>query len=114
MTCNLVCECCNRNQALGVASSAFGPLSHAYCRTCLEMPAEVKGTLIASWLCETRPLEMIRNTYFWDKEFEMYVLFGDHLEAYKEYYRQEMAKLWENTNDVQVDFDEENNLELPE
>lgn len=37
----LVCDVCRQNEALGVASSALGPCSWAYCRECLNKPAEV-------------------------------------------------------------------------
>lgn len=36
MTCNV----CNKNEALGVAASPFGPISLAYCRECINAPAD--------------------------------------------------------------------------
>ena len=34
------CECCHREGPTGVASSAFGAVSHAYCLECFQKPAE--------------------------------------------------------------------------
>ena len=39
MEINLSCEVCGK-PAIGVASSPFLPMSHAYCRTCAEDHAE--------------------------------------------------------------------------
>lgn len=39
MTLDLSCSICGK-PALGVASSPFIPMSHAYCKTCLEENAE--------------------------------------------------------------------------
>lgn len=36
----LICDVCGQNEAVGVASSSFGAVSHAYCSICLKMPAE--------------------------------------------------------------------------
>jgi late competence protein required for DNA uptake (superfamily II DNA/RNA helicase) len=36
----LICDVCNKNEALGVASSPFGAISYAYCRECLNKPAD--------------------------------------------------------------------------
>jgi len=36
----LTCNVCNKNEALGVASSALGAISFAYCRTCLDHNAD--------------------------------------------------------------------------
>jgi hypothetical protein len=44
----LVCDVCGQNEALGVASSALGPCSWAYCRECLNKPAEVGVMLDAT------------------------------------------------------------------
>lgn len=40
------CEVCHK-PGDGVYSSALGPISHAYCRECLEAHREVYGTLMA-------------------------------------------------------------------
>lgn len=42
----MTCEVCQKNPAKGVASSAFGPISHAYCQECLNSNREVYGTLV--------------------------------------------------------------------
>jgi hypothetical protein len=36
----LVCDVCKQNEALGVASSALGPCSWAFCQQCLDAHAE--------------------------------------------------------------------------
>lgn len=40
MTSALTCNCCNENEAVGVASSSLGPVSFAYCRRCLDEDAD--------------------------------------------------------------------------
>lgn len=42
----MTCEVCRKNPAKGVASSVFGPISHAYCQECLDANREVYGTLV--------------------------------------------------------------------
>lgn len=41
----LKCEICGK-EACGVASSSMGPISHAYCRECLQLGREVYGTMV--------------------------------------------------------------------
>ncbi len=36
----LICNVCNKHEALGVASSGLGPVSFAFCRECLTHHAE--------------------------------------------------------------------------
>jgi hypothetical protein len=91
----LVCEVCNREPAVGVASS-MAPISHAYGRRCLEMGADVFGTLITTWMCcDGHVHEYVLNTLMWDAEFEMYVRFGDYLNAHRAFFEAEMKRFWE-------------------
>lgn len=43
LKCNLQCDVCGRDGALGVASSTTGPVSYAWCRECLEVQTEPEG-----------------------------------------------------------------------
>lgn len=46
-----LCEVCNKNKAIIVASSSWGAISHAYCTTCSEKGAEVLGTILSGIWC---------------------------------------------------------------
>jgi len=39
------CEVCQLNDSIGVACSALGPVSMAFCKTCLEKNAESVGMI---------------------------------------------------------------------
>lgn len=45
------CQVCEKNDAIGVASGACGPISIAYCRPCLQMGAEPFDILAAYLGC---------------------------------------------------------------
>lgn len=40
----MICQVCDRNEAIGVCSSPFGPMSCAYCLPCLYEHAEPEST----------------------------------------------------------------------
>ncbi len=58
----LICNVCDKNEALGVASSTLAAMSFAYCRECLEHNADVYGLIqfsfeeceghVADWVLE--------------------------------------------------------------
>jgi hypothetical protein len=47
----LICEVCNKNEAVGVAGVPGVPISVAYCRECLEANAHPWGIVIANTVC---------------------------------------------------------------
>ena len=52
MTEKLICDVCNENEALGVAASPLGPISHAYCAECLRQKVEPWPIVVATvWGC---------------------------------------------------------------
>ena len=42
----LICECCNEKEAAGVYASKCGPISHAYCISCLRDDIEPYNSLV--------------------------------------------------------------------
>lgn len=47
----LICEACNKNEAIGVACVPMVPCSVAYCRECLQVNSHPMPTLIANTIC---------------------------------------------------------------
>lgn len=47
----LICEVCNKNEAVGVACVPMVPMSCAYCSECLRANAHPWGILIANTIC---------------------------------------------------------------
>jgi hypothetical protein len=60
----LICEVCKKNEAVGVASSAVGPVSLAYCKTCLDWMADALWVIASSVYCCDGPEHMAE--WFWD------------------------------------------------
>ena len=44
----LICQCCDKNEAIGVASSTMGAFSVAYCQKCLDAGVEPLWALVAT------------------------------------------------------------------
>lgn len=42
----LTCDVCKKREAVGIAASSCGPVSFAYCRSCLSVGAEPYGALV--------------------------------------------------------------------
>jgi hypothetical protein len=60
MSDKLKCEVCG-GEAVGVASSSCGPISHAYCKECLSLGCEPVRTLIAfCWCTDCFSVEDVR------------------------------------------------------
>ena len=52
MTEKLICDVCEKNEALGVAASPLGPISFAYCSECLKQKVEPWPIVVATvWGC---------------------------------------------------------------
>lgn len=51
MTNNLVCECCNIHQAIGVASIPYLPVSVAFCIPCLKADNYPYWSIVANTAC---------------------------------------------------------------
>jgi len=47
----LICDCCNKNEALGVACVPMVPMSMAYCKECLEANNHPMAVLVANTAC---------------------------------------------------------------
>lgn len=68
-TTDLICEVCKLEVAIGVAASPIGPMSIAYCRTCLHVGAQPLWTLETMDDCDQRPrfyrfLVFYKGNYF--------------------------------------------------
>jgi hypothetical protein len=61
---NLICEACNKNEAIGVASVPGVPYSAAYCKECLKNNNHPMFILIANTAC----CDGIDNCSDWWKE----------------------------------------------
>lgn len=48
---NPICQVCNKNDSIGVAAMPGVPISHAYCRECLEAGAHPYSTVVANTSC---------------------------------------------------------------
>lgn len=56
------CDVCGTMGVVGVASSCLGPISHAFCRTCLMERAEPLGMLaITKELCEGNVADWVKE-----------------------------------------------------
>ena len=51
MEFKLICECCNKNEAIGVACVPMVPCSVAYCRECLKANSHPMNILVANTIC---------------------------------------------------------------
>ena len=58
----LTCNVCEEHEALGVASSALGAVSFAYCRECLEHNADVYGMIQFSFEdCQGKVADWVKD-----------------------------------------------------
>lgn len=64
MNKKLTCEVCNKNEAVGVASGACGPVSSAYCQDCLKKGAEPYGYLVGYISMAGTSREEIHESYY--------------------------------------------------
>lgn len=53
-----LCDCCEERPVVGVAASPLGPISHGYCRRCLQLGIEPIETIVATlWCCGASTLQ---------------------------------------------------------
>jgi hypothetical protein len=55
----LICDVCNKRLALGVASSCFAPVSHAYCAECLQKPADALPVFLHLYFISDGDIEQL-------------------------------------------------------
>lgn len=80
-----LCDVCGQREALGVASSALGPVSWAYCRECLRKPADV-ACMFAATIdgCDgsANVADWVKDLWTWDGG--AYVTFADFAAKHEE------------------------------
>lgn len=88
----LTCDCCNKNEAIGVFASTMGAVSLAYCKDCLSKGIEPYDMMVSYISCGCNSFDDMNSTYkkivkanldFYDKTIEEFN--NDIEEINKEY-----------------------------
>jgi hypothetical protein len=88
---DLKCEVCGQ-PALGVCSSAFGAISHAYCRECLTAGREVWSTLVGGLVGVGGPDDVVEEV-------------KPRIAATCAFYKKTEARLWQEIDQLMKDYD---------
>lgn len=99
MSKELTCEICHK-PAIGVASSSLGPISHAYCRECVNAGREVWTTLIGGLMTldPVRVAERMRPI----------------IEATCKFYNRTEEQLWDEVKKLETDYEAHRASQLKE
>ena len=81
----LICEVCEKNEAVGVASVPGVPYSAAYCRECLAADAHPLGIVVANTAC----IGGMEYAADWWKEIVEHTL--EHLKVAREDFDKQVA-----------------------
>jgi hypothetical protein len=60
----LICQVCGKNESVGVACSAFGAVSLAYCAECIHEDRDSYGLLVGTAACFPVPPDKLELTSF--------------------------------------------------
>jgi hypothetical protein len=84
-----VCEVCDKEPAVGIASSGLGPCSCAYCSKCLKQGAEPLKIMLATLACLAPADQIEKAVAPWVKEVKSfkdgrYIAWPEIVEIYKQ------------------------------